>query len=469
MVSKPISFNTEQVALMSFPEIGQHLENDENDLLFALSPEILRASCEYSKNANHFLMQHIGARVGRKLDDDIEMFDRPGYLVPMSDRTFLRKILRVVTDCTVGPGFPDDVDEAGYAAYHSMRASQRAAARAGRNSNRPSAAVTLPLAPTLPPPTSIDEKDSKDEFEADHVYLVPQLFEGQLNLSNLITGSRVLAVGAGVRPRWTEREPLAVTSISGIPKGTTTVDFVGEQLRVPDVETLAAAIRFGAKEALGTDVPLSESALLKALRRADGGGAYSALRAEIVRLQHCKLIIRTVHGPLISAIANAMPEDKEAQKAVQTGTLKVVISLLGDSTSSASDNKPGTVGVNIPRRVRGLIGKGLSSWFDENDYYALKGPTARRLFLLYARHANAWGFTRDELKEFLGSTAKGNDDFKKMLDKAFKEMYEKGIIACVPKYAPEPRRHGIKAYAVTLLRNRAMQKSADSDVPPVEN
>lgn len=469
MASKPISFNPEQVALMSFPNIRQHLENHENELLFALSPEILRASCEYSKHANQFLVQHIGARVGRKVDDDIEMFDRPGYLVPMSDRTFLRKILRVVTDCSVESGFPYDVDEAGYAAYHSMRASQRSAARAARNSNQSSAAAALPLAPTLPLPRKIDENESKDESEADRVYLVPQLFEGQLNLSNLITGSRVLAVGAGARLRWTEREPLAVTSISGIPKGTTTVDFVGEQLRVPDVETLAAVIRFGAKEALGTDVTLSETALLKALRRADGGGAYSALRAEIVRLQHCKLIIRTAYAPLISAIANAMPEDKDAQKAVETGTLKVVISLLGDSTSSAPDNKPGTVTVSIPRRVRGLIGKGLSSWFDENDYYALKAPTARRLFLLYARHANAWGFTRDELREFLGSTAKGNDDFKKMLDKAFKEMFEKGIIACVPKYVPEPRRYGIKAYAVTLMRNGTMRKSGDSDVPSVGN
>ena len=118
--------------------------------------------------------------------------------------------------------------------------------------------------------------------------------------------------------------------------------------------------------------------------------------------------------------------------------------------TSATQMKPGIVSLHISKQVRALFGTGLSSWFKEDAYYSLRSSTARRLFLLYGRHANPWPFTRIELQEYLGSKSGTSGDFKKTLDRAFAEMVRKRIIAQTPKYAASDLRHGAKAYHVTF-------------------
>jgi hypothetical protein len=143
-----------------------------------------------------------------------------------------------------------------------------------------------------------------------------------------------------------------------------------------------------------------------------------------------------------------MPEDKGVQEALSSGRLEIVIPMLGGSSNGSKEGRRGTIHVTIPKDVRALFGKGLSSWFAEDRYYKLRSPTARRLFLLYGRHKDPWPFTKDELREYLGSTMERDSDFNKILELAFRQLVKTGFFASMPTYIPSERRHGVEAYAV---------------------
>lgn len=458
-----IYFKTpEEIALMDFDDMELCFDLGEGDFVFGFSPSALRAACDKSAKIVYLLANHLTARHCAPDVDTINRYERPGFARPLSDHEWFGKMRQIAQMHLADEIFLFDFDEVGYAEARAAE-DARLAEKAMRRKVKEDAAVKSQAArgisdeksKTAPTDVGIQEgnsgpKSEEVEIAGKPLLIQEKLYNGQLNISNLITGSCLVSIGSDSRQTWTAKNPLVVSKISGIEAGTTTVEYIGEELHVGDIETWATAIRFGAKFALETTVTLSERELLKAMRRSDGGMYYRTLREQISRLQNGKITITTTHVPTIKAMAAAMPEDEAAQDAIKSGQLKIVISLLGDSASSATEKKPGVLSVHISKQVRALFGAGLSSWFKEDVYYSLRSRTSRRLFLLYGRHANPWPFTRDELKEYLGSTSGSSGDFKKTLDRAFAEMLKKGIIAQTPKYAASDRRHGAKAYQVTL-------------------
>lgn len=470
MTLKTYIYSPEAVAAMDLDEVKLCFDLGEHDVVFGLTPESLRAICEQSVEAAPLFASVLDFRLCWNSDDSTALWGRAGYQVAMTDKQHLAKLLRIARDCLANRCFPLDKDETGYEAYRTCRAQARkdsrhaVAPRAVRSAHALS--DTSPKGKSQPivaesnlgaadcAPGSAGATDG--EKRPPEIFLLPDLFNGQLNISILFTGTGVLTISSDARQRWSEDSPLTISRVSGIESGTTTVQYIGQELHVTDIETYATVIRMGAKDEwgsrvrLGTDVQIGEGALLKAMRRGDARSYYTALREQIIRLQNAKMIVNTTYPPLIKAISSAMPEDEDAKKACETGRLRVVVSLLGDSTSSAPAGKAGTITISIPSRARILFGKGLSTWFKEDEYYRLKKPTSRRLYLLYRRHTNAWGFTREELREYLGSASSSDNGFQKTLKSAFTEMFETGLIAFVPKYTSSKSRHGLKAYEVAF-------------------
>lgn len=480
MVAKKYIVSPESLAILDPESIEQHIK-DEPHCLFGFSPDTLRQLCSTSKKMLYLLDQCFSSRFVLASDSPDALFERPGYDRPMSDREWFGKMQAICKDCLIGDAVPTDPDETGFAAYELQVATHRAERDARLKAKQDAAKASLAAkratmvehrktveadvsSPAGYVTAEVDEpgklvkqnatgKQNKHDADetGEQIFFQTQFYGEQLNISNLITGSRLVSIGTDTRKRWESNRPLVVTKISGIETGTTTIQYVGEELHVGDIETWATAIQFGAKSPLESRVPLVESDMLKALHRGDGGPYYKTLREQLRRLQDAKLILLTTHRSTIAAVAAMMPEDGGVQDALASGRLEIVIPLLGGSSNGSKEGRRGTIHVTIPKDVRALFGKGLSSWFKADGYYKLRSPTARRLFLLYGRHKDPWPFTKDELREYLGSTMEREGDFtKKLLEPAFRELVNTGYFACTPSYVPSARRHGVEAYAVTF-------------------
>jgi hypothetical protein len=472
VVEKSYLYPPDAVAAMNSVELRTCFNFNEDDLIFGFSPQSLRAACDADPVTLRLLTTKLGTRVRNEIDDDTVKFDRPGYLVPLTDREFVKKLSGIAKGCADGVRVPTDADESGYAVYHAECERHRVPG------NQPVEHIQAEAVEGVEMPAASAESDApiagaprdNDALSAkDPLFLKAKMYDGQLNVSLLLCGSMLLSGGRHIRGDYSAKSPLLVTRISGIRTGTTTVKYQGEELRTPDLETWVNAVRLGSKLPLGTPVHLKEGQMLTAMRRTDGKKNYVALRDQINRLQNAKLIIETTHEGLIGSIADALPEDAEAQNARATGKLKITVSLLGDSSSSTSgETEKGSHSVHIPPNVRALFGKGLSSWFREDAYYGLKNSTARRLYLLYGRHVNPRPFTLPELREYLGMGFERDDKLSKAIEKAHAEMFAKGYLvgAAAPEYSthypktPDGRggglkRGGQKAYAIALVKDWA--------------
>jgi hypothetical protein len=486
-------YTLEQVELLELDDIKGIIGSGEHDFLFAYSPDAMRKICEQSAAAQRLLETKLTELFASTSQDAAPLYKREGFKRPMSDREWLGKILRIIRGVAAGEIFVMDVDEVGYAEARAALEERRAAreARAALKEAQRLEALRQIQPKALTPQERNDEPlaehspheqagipvardggkhqettyrptsdTSTEQSPTDVVLFDVHFYRGQLQVSNLVTGSRLLTIGKGARKSWSASNPLVVSRISGVRAETTTIEYVGEELRVSDIETWVTALRYGAqaKDAqgarlpLGTDVQLREIDMLKAMRRGDSTPEYKSLRGQVLRLQNAKIIITTTYSRLIEAIAVAMPDDKDAQTALETKRLHVVVSLLGDSTSAAKRNAPGTFTITIPSRVRALFGKGLSVWFKEDEYYSLKSPTARRLFLLYDRHARPHPFTLAELQEFLGAKM-ADAPLRQAINVAHKELFAKRLISEVPKYKLNEERPGAKSYHIKLARN----------------
>lgn len=382
------------------------------------------------------LAAELATRVCRETDDNTVEFDRPGYLVPLTDREFIKKLSSICKGCLDNVWTPADAEESGYKVYRAE--CERRRVRRNKSVERvwteTVEGVTMPAAPDA---ATGDVATS----EGDPMYLKAKLYDGQLYVSLLFCGSQLLSGSRRTRGDYSAKNPLLVTRISGIKTGTTTVTYQGEELRTHDVETWVAIVRLGSKLPLGTPVHLKEGQLLKVLRRTDGHRNYVALRKQLARLQNAKLTIETEHPKLIASMAAALPEDLEAQQALKTGKLRITVSQLGDSSTS-TPKMCGCHLVHLPPNVRALFGPGLSSWFREDAYFGLENPTARRLYLLYGRHVEPRPFTLPELREYLGMSLDRDDKLFDAIDAAHKEMYAKGYLvgAMAPNTAPTIQR-----------------------------
>jgi len=453
MAEKSYSYTPAAVAAMDPDEVELCFALGEDNFIFGFSPASLRAVCKGSDRAMRLLMDKLSSRTALQIDDDTVLFDRPGYLVQLTDHQFVKRLSRIAEECFAQCWAPNDSDEAGYAPYHEMRCRRRTS----RNTSCEEAAAEPKDGDLTLTTTAHTAKDGQRD-ESD-VYLKAKMYAGQLNVSVLFSGSQLLSYRSNTRVQYTQRNPLIVNRISGIRTGTTTVKYTGEELRTGDIETWATCIRMGATVPLGKPVRLVERDLLKAMHRSDGGNSYDALREQIARLQGSKLHIETTNLDLIASISVVLPEDTEVQNAVKSGILNISVTLLGDSSSSTPGER-GAHSVHIPSNVRAMFGKKLSTWFSESSYYRLKNPTARRLFLLYGRHVRPMPFTLDDLRAALGAHTAKDKYFLRAINDAHTEMFEKGYLAGTRK--PEYRthyaegggmlRHGVKAFAVSLAR-----------------
>lgn len=458
MSTKKYLHTPDVVAEMDANELDLCFALGEDNVVFGFSPESLRAACDADKATCVLLKGKLALRAARATDDNAEMLDRPGYLVPMTDRVFIKKLSKLANECFAGTAWPEDPDEVGYAAHVAAR-EQRLALR-----RKPVEKVVAELVEGVTMPKTAEPDGEPDDTltAGDPVYLQAQMYNGQLNVSLLLCGSMLLSAGRHKRIHYTPKNPLVITRISGIKAGTTTVKYIGEELRIGDVETWVNCIRLGSKLPLGTPVHLKEGEMRKAMRRTDGTRNYKALRDQIARLQNAKLVIETTHAGLISSIAEALPEDTEVQNATKTGKLGITVSLLGDSSTSTPTQK-GAHSVHIPPNVRALLGRGLSAWFREDAYYGLTNPTARRLYLLYGRHVSPRPFTLDELRDYIGLRFARESDLLESINEAHAEMFAKGYLTgeTPPEYSthyPDGgglKRGGEKAFAIFLARAKA--------------
>jgi hypothetical protein len=457
MAEKSYIYPPEEVAAMDFDELELCFDLREDDFIFGFSPESLRAACDADDRSMHLLMNKLNVRAVREIDDDTVKYGRPGYLVPLTDRQFVRKLSSITKECFGQCWVPGDKEESGYAPYHEERARRRAL----RNKPIEKVAAEPMVGVSTPKPGSAATTAGNNLTERADVYLGAKMYAGQLNVSMLFSGSQLLSFRSSKRAEYTAKSPLIVNRISGIRAGTTTVKYTGEELRTGDIETWVTSIRMGAKVPLGKPVRLVERDLLKAMRRSDAGPSYEALREQIARLQDGKLHIETTNTDLITSIAAVLPEDSEVQNALKTGRLAITVALLGDSSSSTAGER-GAHSVHIPANVRAMFGKRLSTWFREDAYYGLKNPTARRLFLLYGRHVKPMPFTLEDLRSALGATSE-DKYFLRAINVAHTEMFKKGYLAGAtkPKYCTHHAdgggmlRNGIKAFAVSLARSVA--------------
>ncbi len=491
MLAKNHSHTAEEVAGFELEDIQHALELGLDDFVFAYSPTAMRAVCERSPLALRLLHGHLMDRLASCKEDASAYYERRGFARLLTNQEWLKKMERIVRGVAACEVFLVDVDECGYAearAAEDRRLEKRAADTENRcqkeqaslqvrqlaHGVRESVLITSishlagrhdgirEVAVEIQPPSS--QVTDALPLLGDTVFLDAKFYNGQLHMSNLIIGSRLLTIGTSTRRSWTVSNPLGVSRISGVKAGTTTIEYVGEELRVQEIETWVTALRFGTRARyeggerlpLGADVQLSEKEMLKSMKRGDSGPDYRALRKQISRLQTAKLLITTTYPRLIEAIAASMPEDKDAQAARHTNFLRIVVTLLGDSTSSAIESAPGTITITIPTRIRVLFGKGLSSWFKEEDYYSLKSPTARRLFLLYGRHVRPYPFTLEELREYLGSRM-DDEPLRKAINTAHKELHARGLILEVPRYKLNQDRLGAKTYHVELVHARSAE------------
>jgi len=461
LVNKSYIYTPEAVAAMDSIELELCFDFGEGDVLFGFSPESLRAACHADPKMLRLLAAELTTRVCRETDDNTVEFDRPGYLVPLTDREFIKKLSSICKGCLDNVWTPADAEESGYEVYRAE--CERRRVRRNKSVERVRTETVEGVTMSAAPDAATGDATS----EGDSVYLKAKLYNGQLNVSLLFCGSQLLSGSRHTRGDYSAKNPLLVTRISGIKTGTTTVTYQGEELRTPDVETWVAIVRLGSTLPLGTPVHLKEGQLLKVLRRTDGHRNYVALRKQLARLQNAKLTIETEHPKLIASMAAALPEDLEAQQALKTGKLRITVSLLGDSSTSTL-NKRGCHLVHLPPNVRALFGPGLSSWFREDAYYGLKTPTARRLYLLYGRHVEPRPFTLPELREYLGMSFDRDDKLLDAIKAAHTEMFAKGYLvgAVAPEYSthyPKTvgglggglKRGGQKAFAIALVKDWA--------------
>lgn len=345
MVSKSYIYTPEAVAAMDSIELELCFDFGEGDVLFGFSPESLRAACHSDPKMLSLLAAELTTRVCHEIDDNTAKFARPGYLVPLTDREFIKKLSSICKGCCDNVWTPVDAQESGYEVY--LTKCERHRVRGNKPVERSQAeaadGVTMLAAPAEPDASITGAPPENDILSAEApLFLGAKMYYGQLNVSLLFCGSQLLSGSRGPRGDYSAKNPLLVTRISGIKTGTTTVMYQGEELRTSDVETWVAVVRLGAELPLGTPVQLREGQMLKTLRRSDGDRNYTALRGQLKRLQNAKLTIETEHPALIDCIAEALPEDLEAQKARKTGKLQITVSLLGDSSTSTPHKRAAT-------------------------------------------------------------------------------------------------------------------------------
>lgn len=414
----------------------------EPEFVFAYSPDALRAVCETSNQvARLFVLRMSEMRVAAPDNPAVE---RPGFIRALSEQEWLQKMITLARGLE---GFNYDVDEACYAEFNTARQAKIAASEARRASRRTPIPAKQGCIPEPDKATGPRDKiQVNTEERAESEYFLRGFRKGQLQISNIITRSRILCVGARQKGRqlWSEDAPLVVREVSGFKAGEVVISYAGQELRPKDILIWSKVLAMAAASPLGTKVNISRAQLLRARGGGDSSNSAKAAEEEIDRLQHATFKVTIRCSRTIAAIADGCPEDKSIQDAKKTGTLTLSFHLLGQTSTSGR-----LWTIHVEPVVRLLFGKGVSSWFDERIYRSINGDFAKRLYLLYYSHRECYPLTLFELRQYLGSTMAEDSDFQDAVDGAHDELAKKGVICEDWKFEESSRRFKAVAYVVT--------------------
>jgi hypothetical protein len=255
------------------------------------------------------------------------------------------------------------------------------------------------------------------------------------------------------REVYTANAPLVLTHTQS-KRGTTTITFVGEELRQREREVYARLLN----EVARSKKPLSEDQTRKFREvlqsmpgRGVGGDSRKTFRAEAMRLKGTTLTIRTTDPVMIEVLMHCLPKNESvkqahvaaqkgkdalkkaqevgkglqaAQRALEAVFIEISFSLL-DSFTHTSEGFT----FRLSREARGLFGEKLSFGYDEETYYTLpKRGYARQLYVFYSSHYNCWPLTTAELRDKLGSDVQSISNFKGEMDKAHAALEALDII-----------------------------------------
>lgn len=457
------------------------------EILLAYTPAALRTIGKkdraFAEFIGHVLRGHArktdtGFADGVPMFNRTEKFERDGFECALTDYEHLMRLSEVATNVAMWMDDTLATDEHGWAAKVAAEEARVAAVWAAREARLAAKAAAPAPAPVAAPVVveaprkgglAIAAHTADWELEDDEDFLVeteqkqavtvetingeaverelymPAVREGYMHLPNVLCGSAILRTGARAkgRQRWDEKTPLVISRVSGYKAGEVVISYSGEELRPGDIETWNRVLTMSAGTAMGHDVYITPRAMLEGLGgRGTGGNAYAALREELARLQAAIVHIKATDPAFIEQMAELFPNDPSVQNAKKTGFVEIKTHLLG---TTVTDGRTWTV--EVPKKLRAMFGKKLSSWFDEAAYFSLKSDTARRLFLLYASHVSCWPMKLAELREFLGSSMAADNKFRDQMDAAHDELKAAGLLKGW-KYDQSTRRLNSLCYIV---------------------
>jgi hypothetical protein len=427
----------------------------EPEFVFGYSPDDLRAVCEASEEVAHLFVMRLGELLAST--PDTQPVERIGFMCPLSDHEWLEKMMTLAQGLDT---FNYDADECCYAELDAVRQARSAAKEARSASDSKKNVLKgkrFPESENATDGAKKQETKNQDETE----YFLQGFRKGQLQISNFITRSQVLHIGARGKGRrlWTADAPLIIRDVSGFKPGDIKISYVGQELRPADIHIWAKVLLMTAASPLGTQVTINRAQLLKARGGGDSSNSADAAEAEIKRLQGASFRVTIRCLRTIDAIAAGCPDDNSIQDAKKTGILELSFHLLGQTTTSGR-----LWTIQVEPVVRLLFGKGISSWFEEAVYTAIRGDFAKRLYLLYYSHTDCYPLTLADLRRYLGSTMAEKSDFQDAVDAAHAELARTGVICDDWKLEKSARRHNAIAYVVTRAVRKVEAETTNSNL-----
>lgn len=187
----------------------------EPEFVFSYTPDALRAVCKSSNQVSRLFILRMSEMLASA--PNTPAIERPGFVCALSEHDWLRKMITLARGLEA---FNYDVDESCYGELNAVRQGENAANKARRASHRVPASGKESSSSDLDK-ASGEEKQHHTEEQAGPEHFLQGFRKGQLQISNIITRSRILCVGARGKGRqlWTEEAPLIVRDVSGFKAG----------------------------------------------------------------------------------------------------------------------------------------------------------------------------------------------------------------------------------------------------------
>ncbi|MDN7408013.1 plasmid replication initiator TrfA [Burkholderia vietnamiensis] len=450
----PVLVHKSEFVCLPTAELREILELDIA-FAFAWSPEDLRDLAFERYATAELLSDLLSAAV--KEADDLELYMCAGFRTPMTDRAWFNKMAAIAEGARRSRKV-EDPDEIGYvdpAVKEAERLARATAALAAREAAKGVTPVQIPDAPHERAVVAAQwEKLSDEDFDLEEDELVEERGEenvgnraadvttlpsgeerelylpvhkpGFMHLPNILLGSSIVRVGSPnkKRERWMEDAPKVISQVSGYKQGKIEISYSGEALYPGDIELWSKLLAAAAHRPLGSNVHIAKRELVTSIHGLRAGtSSYKSTRDAVVRLQAAIMQIRARDEAFIKQMTELFPDDPSVTNAKKAGFVEIRVQLLGASTTNGA-----TWTIEVPRTLRTLFGKNLSSWFDETMYYSLKTDVARRLYLLYSSHVNCWPLRLAELREYTGSGYAQDSKFRERMDEAHAELKAAGAI-----------------------------------------